>query len=63
VQVHRRPNEGGRTDLHLKIRYTDTGLHDIGQERNYGTGQTGWIYDMVKEMEERDQKPIYLAFL
>jgi len=50
-------------DLHLQIRYTDTGLHDIGQENGYGTGQTGWIYDMVKEQEERDQKPIYLAFL
>ena len=50
-------------DLHLQIRYTDTGLHDIGQENGYGTGQTGWIYNMVQEMEERNQKPIYLAFL
>lgn len=50
-------------DLYFQIRYTDTGLHDIGQENGYGTGQTDWIKEMAREQAERTGKQTFLAFV
>jgi len=50
-------------DQVLSIKYTNTGLHDIGQDVGYGTGQTDWVYDVQAEMEEKLGKKVLTTFL
>lgn len=40
-------------DMVLSIDYQDGSLYDVGQARQYGTGQTDWIDEMVHDARDR----------
>lgn len=54
-------NDGN--DQVLSIRYTSTGLHDIGQENGYGTGKTGWILELKDKIEAERGKKTFTVFV
>jgi len=49
--------------MDLSIRYDTNGLHDIGQQHSYGTGDTAWIDEYVQELAKETGKTVLTTFI
>ena len=49
--------------MDLSIRYDANGLHDIGQQHSYGTGDTAWIDEYVQELAKETGKTVLTTFI